>query len=34
MTTAATDRVTIVAPGQTYVGKQGITYGTGRDVHV
>ena len=29
MTTAATDRVTIVAPGQTYVGKQGITYGAG-----
>ena len=29
MTTAATDRVTIVKPGQTYVGKQGITYGAG-----
>ena len=29
MTTTATDRVTIVAPGQTYVGKQGITYGAG-----
>jgi len=29
MTTAATDRVTIVKPGQTYLGKQGITYGAG-----
>ena len=29
MTTAATDRVMVVAPGQTYVGKQGITYGAG-----
>ena len=24
-----TSRVTIVRPGQTYVGKQGITYGAG-----
>ena len=29
MTVAATDRVTVVKPGQTYVGKQGITYGAG-----
>ena len=29
MTTSATERVRIVAPGQTYVGKQGITYGAG-----
>jgi uncharacterized RmlC-like cupin family protein len=29
MSAAATDRVAIVAPGQTYVGKQGITYGAG-----
>jgi len=29
MATVATDRVTIVAPGRTYAGKQGITYGAG-----
>ena len=29
MTDAATGRVKVVAPGQTYVGKQGITYGAG-----
>ena len=29
MTDAATERVRLVAPGQTYVGKQGITYGAG-----
>jgi uncharacterized RmlC-like cupin family protein len=29
MTVTATDRVTVVKPGKTYVGKQGITYGAG-----
>ncbi len=29
MTTSATERVRVVAPGQTYAGKQGITYGAG-----
>jgi uncharacterized RmlC-like cupin family protein len=29
MATSGTDRVTVVKPGQTYVGKQGITYGAG-----
>jgi uncharacterized RmlC-like cupin family protein len=29
MTVAATDRVTVVKPGKTYVGKQGVTYGAG-----
>ena len=29
MTRPATDRVRVVAPGQTYVGKQGFTYGAG-----
>jgi hypothetical protein len=25
--TSASDRVQVIAPGQTYVGKQGFTYG-------
>ena len=29
MTKSATDRVRVVSPGQTYVGKQGFTYGSG-----
>jgi uncharacterized RmlC-like cupin family protein len=29
MTTAATDRFAIVKPGRTYLGKQGIVYGSG-----
>jgi uncharacterized RmlC-like cupin family protein len=29
MTTSAADRVRVIAPGQTYVGKQGFTYGAG-----
>jgi uncharacterized RmlC-like cupin family protein len=29
MSALATDRVTVIKPGQTYVGKQGITYGAG-----
>src|SRR5512135_1960042 len=29
MTAASTDRVRVVSPGQTYQGKQGITYGAG-----
>jgi uncharacterized RmlC-like cupin family protein len=29
MSTPATDRVTVIKPGQTYVGKQGIIYGAG-----
>lgn len=29
MTTSATDRVRVIRPGQTYVGKQGFTYGAG-----
>ena len=29
MTTSATEGVRIVGPGQTYVGKQGFTYGAG-----
>jgi len=29
MTAAATGRVRVVSPGQTYQGKQGITYGAG-----
>ena len=29
MTVADSKRVTVVKPGQTYVGKQGITYGAG-----
>jgi len=29
MPASATDRVTVIKPGQTYVGKQGITYGAG-----
>jgi len=29
MTTPATDRVRVIRPGQTYVGKQGFTYGAG-----
>ena len=29
MSVVATDRVTVIKPGQTYVGKQGITYGAG-----
>jgi uncharacterized RmlC-like cupin family protein len=29
MTKSATDRVQLVSPGQTYVGKQGFTYGAG-----
>jgi uncharacterized RmlC-like cupin family protein len=27
--TSASDRVQVIAPGQTYVGKQGFTYGAG-----
>ena len=26
---AATDRSRVISPGQTYVGKQGFTYGAG-----
>ena len=29
MAASATDRVRVVSPGQTYVGKQGFTYGAG-----
>ena len=29
MTASASDRVQIVKPGQTYLGKQGVTYGAG-----
>ena len=29
MTTSATERVRVIQPGQTYVGKQGFTYGAG-----
>ena len=29
MTPSATERVRVVGPGQTYVGKQGFTYGAG-----
>jgi uncharacterized RmlC-like cupin family protein len=29
MPASATDRVTLIEPGQTYVGKQGFTYGAG-----
>ena len=29
MTSAATERVQVISPGQTYVGKQGFTYGAG-----
>jgi uncharacterized RmlC-like cupin family protein len=29
MTNPATERVRVIAPGQTYVGKQGFTYGAG-----
>ncbi len=29
MAASGTDRVAVVKPGQTYVGKQGITYGAG-----
>ncbi|HEY6025018.1 MAG TPA: cupin domain-containing protein [Pseudolabrys sp.] len=29
MASTATERVQVVAPGQTYVGKQGFTYGAG-----
>jgi uncharacterized RmlC-like cupin family protein len=29
MATAATDRVRVVQPGQTYAGRQGLTYGAG-----
>ena len=29
MTGSAADRVRVIGPGQTYVGKQGFTYGTG-----
>jgi uncharacterized RmlC-like cupin family protein len=29
MTTQATERVRVIRPGQTYVGKQGFTYGAG-----
>lgn len=29
MTAASMDHVTVVRPGQTYVGKQGLTYGAG-----
>ena len=29
MTNEATERVRVIAPGQTYVGKQGFTYGAG-----
>ena len=29
MTIAATDRFAVISPGQTYVGKQGFTYGAG-----
>jgi uncharacterized RmlC-like cupin family protein len=29
MTASATERVRVVSPGQTYVGKQGVTYGAG-----
>ena len=29
MTSEATERVRLIAPGQTYVGKQGFTYGAG-----
>ena len=29
MTASATERVRLIAPGQTYVGKQGFTYGAG-----
>jgi uncharacterized RmlC-like cupin family protein len=29
MTTSATERVRVIQPGQTYVGKQGFRYGAG-----
>ena len=29
MSASAMDRVTVIKPGQTYVGKQGLTYGAG-----
>lgn len=29
MTTSAAERVCVIGPGQTYVGKQGFTYGAG-----
>jgi uncharacterized RmlC-like cupin family protein len=29
MATSATDRVRVVQPGQTYAGRQGLTYGSG-----
>ena len=29
METSATERVRVVGPGQTYIGKQGSTYGAG-----
>ena len=29
LTTSAIDRFKVVSPGQTYVGKQGFTYGAG-----
>jgi uncharacterized RmlC-like cupin family protein len=29
MTTSAVERVQVIGPGQTYVGKQGFTYGAG-----
>jgi uncharacterized RmlC-like cupin family protein len=29
METSATERVRVVGPGQTYIGKQGFTYGAG-----
>src|SRR5271155_1217435 len=29
MTTSAAERVQVIGPGQTYVGKQGFTYGAG-----
>ena len=29
MTSGATERVRVIAPGQTYTGKQGFTYGAG-----
>jgi hypothetical protein len=29
MTTSAAERVQVIGPGRTYVGKQGFTYGAG-----
>ena len=34
MSASAMDRVTVIKPGQTYVGKQGFTYGAGASADI